>query len=366
MIEFTGNWYIDMGTIGMLKLLHKEFPENSIETLLKMEEEQLTAKFEYAFFKAQLSKREGINSSKIEKYQAIKRGKRKEKKTGKIKALKPKEERELEKLTKLADYHKALSDSLTKGEDAVHSFDRVNKKADFQDIVRGGESRIPLDSNAYKNLWFFNISKDYDAQKEKIEKLFHKTGTEILESTLFDRSINKLLYSGGEMPNAVIANIKASQVVKSKAVLFSLLSLENFATSIPRTGTNYFFYSPDLIFTFDVNTSMSKLVDQLKDKSTDILKITYQSIFDNLYKARSDWALCNMVLISFKGLDNKGVKDFTTLNIGRYEAIVLNDEQLRERLNTSIDQGKKQPKSWLIRNFIEGESIFRRILRAAR
>jgi hypothetical protein len=35
MIQFTGNWYIDMGIVGMLNMLYREFPYNILKKLNK-------------------------------------------------------------------------------------------------------------------------------------------------------------------------------------------------------------------------------------------------------------------------------------------------------------------------------------------
>lgn len=369
MIQFTGNWYIDMGILGMLNLLKEQFPEKEIDEIIQKSVGELKDDFSYAYLKAELNKRKISNEDTIKKFE--KKIINSKKKTPSKKDKKEKERENLEKerikiakLKSVQPYRNEMVKAISKIESSTvwDNLSGVYKKENFQGLEEA-DRRLPLDSNVYKNLWFFNTSKKFTDQKQLWRDIVLKGDFDAIDNKLFDKTIDKLLASSTEMANATFAKIDLSDIKNAYGdiVSLSLLSIPFAFNSL--AGKSYFFYSSDMKFTFLVNQSLSTRIKQAKGNESEILKITYQAVFDTLYQYKSTWALNNMQIISFKKLDNQGVDKFDFIGIDKIEASILIDDKIRESLNVAHSKGKKQPKSWIIKDFIEKKSLLEILFR---
>lgn len=367
MIQFTGNWYIDMGILGMLNLLKEQFPEQEIDELIQKDINELKEDFSYAYLKSELLKRKVSNEAEIEKIEnKFVNPKKKKDLTEKQKKDSEAEKIKLERLKRLQPYRNEMVNSINKIQPSLvwDKISSVYENENFSDI-KELDKRLPLDSNVYKNLWFFNTSKKFMDQKRLWEDIVLKGDFDNIDNKVFDKTINKLLASSGKMSNTTFTKIDLSDIKNAYGdiVSLSLLSIPFAFNSI--SDTKYFFYSSDIKFSFLVNHSLSARMKQAKQADANehtILKITYQSIFDILYQYKSTWALNNMQIISFKKLDNQGVNKFDFIGIDKLEANVLIDDKIREYLNVAHSKGKKQPKSWIIRDFIEKNHYWKHYL----
>ena len=111
MIQFTGNWYIDMGIIGMLNLLKEDSKTEKFKELIELIQSK---NFPYVFTKAYLKHHLKIHNASLKK--DIKEFKVKENEDKeKVKSIK-KKLKNINPATKKAD---SLNDQLSKNNDTL-------------------------------------------------------------------------------------------------------------------------------------------------------------------------------------------------------------------------------------------------------
>src|SRR5690242_14614982 len=113
MIQFTGNWYIDMGILGMLNLLKEQLPEVEIDEILQKNINELKDTFSYAYLKSELLKRKASNEDYIAKTEKkLNNSKNKKDLTEKQRKDLETEKNELDKLKDLQPYRNELINSI--------------------------------------------------------------------------------------------------------------------------------------------------------------------------------------------------------------------------------------------------------------
>lgn len=337
-LRFIGNWYVDLGILG-LKNLFYEVSDILNELNLELDQEK-EIEFIKIFLIVYLTKEiEKQINKKIKKENVLLIADERRKFISYIlKDLNKKTERKI-----IDNIKEKFQDKL------INKFIRNN-----QSINR---NRLLIDSDFYKNFAFFNNSQKFEKQKENLVlfltegKILSRNNKKDVE---FQKDLNKFLPSYQEFGNffftKMTLNDFANQLPLLKHVFYaSILTLPYAFININQT--NYCFYSYDIDFSFNVNLGLKKYLEKTKNGAS-ILDITWRSIIDVLLQRKSEWALNNMYLISYKKLSNKSVSGVEYIGISKQKARIIVDDDLREKINFNLN-GK-----WLIMEFLKGSSLF--------
>lgn len=368
MLSFTGNWYIDLGILGM-RILFDEARGISDKVNFRLDNrDNFIKSFLVVYLTKVIGEQLRNNLGKKpdrEKYEEF------------LNLLKDKRKKYFKKIFSNRLYSKNIEeviDSVFKNfqhplvDEVINrklpSNEKKNQNETYLQFVKKqrDKKRLWLDSNFYKNFPFFNPSTKIDRQKENIIRFFTR-GEEVIDKDRkvvpveFFKTLNKFLPSYNEFPNNFFVSTSLNDIVSQMNIqdyIFyaSILSIPYAFVDI--RGVNYAFYSPDGEFSFAVNLRLKKYLEREEEKNdNEILKITWRSIIDVLLEQKSEWALNDMYLISYRRIRNEGVEGVEYIGVDKQKAKIVIDDDFREKLNVSLG-GK-----WLIMEYLRGASLFK-------
>lgn len=341
-LNFTGNWFIDVGILGFINLMEEVYGwnlEKLEEKLAKSQEGVYYGYYPFAYF------------SKIRSSKFI--DKKEDEWDKKVKEMACKLEKELN----------SKADSKEKIFEKVWNDFILKLYKDWGWKGTKG-TRLPIANSFYTNFLFFNTSTSLDKQKsylfnvisysvkeESCKEDSSKEETEILRR--IDKTVNKLLPSTDDFPNTLYTNLESRIISNSLPFLFVYLLcfVYGFTRVVDR---NIVFYSNDIKLCYEVNKRLRLMQ---KDNSDTIFTRVWSSIIDVLVEHKSEWSLQNMYIISYKRLDNQKQEDIEYIGIPKLEATILLDDKIREQLNKYIKISKDK-NIWILEEFIKGNPLY--------
>ena len=226
--------------------------------------------------------------------------------------------------------------------------------------------RIPISNEFFTNFLMFNSSCGYKEQRDGFKDLidFNINNREILGK--LDKTVNKFLPSESDFPNITYTKTSTETLKHRLRYLFVYLLCFTYAFENFEDMEHVFFYSSDLEFSHNINKKLRwyKKKVNLKDSNT-IFKVTWKQIIDLLVEYKSSWSLENMYIIKYRKLSNKEQEGIEYIGIPKLQASILLDDHIRENLNHNIQSKSKnfeRNTSWLLEEFIKGESLYPIIL----
>lgn len=369
-LEFSGNWYFDLGRLGLINLFEEVFDYNlnKVAELLK-DKEKLKIYFTFAFLfkevKVKITQEEYWGGKYGKEYQNLKKA---------LSDLKKKTEKDKRK--ELEECKEKINKKIQSELDNLKSNYLNNKlqnnlwkefydfcySRNLKDYLKR-QNRVPIDSSFYKNFLFFNPSSKLEKQSVDFNNFIDNKYDKISHN-LFDKAINKLMPSYDEFSNIYFCKIRLQDIQSTLNFnLFPILILCLPYAFYNISGKNYCLYSPDLKFTYSVNKKIKNFLNQMKDQKEDILKITWEKIVDTLTEYKSIWALNNMYLISYQ-IKKQEIVDAEYIGIDKLKAKIILDDTIRQNLNNfiSISKGKNTSRIWVLNEFIKGSILLDKIL----
>ncbi|MFH8120096.1 MAG: hypothetical protein QXS37_04820 [Candidatus Aenigmatarchaeota archaeon] len=287
--------------------------------------------------------------------------------------------RDLENLTQLIQTNNGIS------EEFVQTVKKAKEKSDELKAILSKEwknkniddsfFRLPLIDRFFTNFLIFQTARGYSLKKQK-QDFFNLISFNIEERpilTILDRTTNKFLPSSQEFSNIFYTKSPISTKEIKLHIPYLYVYILCFTNAFNKIDKKYyFFYSPDLKFTLNVNRKIYVNLQKVRSKRTDtIIKITWRSIIDTLTEYKSVWSIENMYIISHGGIKRETQEPVNVEYIGipKLQASIILDDTIRENLNKSIKYRIiKNPKyqskqySWLLEEFIKGRPSYPIIL----
>jgi len=215
-----------------------------------------------------------------------------------------------------------------------------------------------------------NYEKLYNFIKEKMPKT--KKAKEGLTYEIYpDSTINPFLYSPGEFPNIGYTKpLKTTEIKKSLnlslPIFIPLLCFEHAFENYYEKGfiRNIFFYTNNLDVCYSVNKRMRIKKERAfsKSKRQSLLKITFDSVIDELLENRTKFSLEDMYLVEYENIKNQKLVNVEYIGIPKLQASIILDDVIRENLNKSIPHRKVKENQyewkWLVQEFIKGKPLY--------
>lgn len=368
MIQFTGNWYIDMGILGMLNLLREQLPEKELNDLRSLNGDELKIMFTKSYFKYFIKRK---NEKLQDEEDSLAEGISKLKNNKRNKNLIKKKE-QLKEITDQKEYYRKILEVIKSKPNWIEIKNGIQETSDKYNVTQTSKKRIPFSSAFYTNYKFFNNSSKLENQLNDWEKfiLNGKIDDELLEGTL-----NKLTVGFNDYPNIFYSKPELTNFISAQNNLhIPLICHFRAYGSRKLAGKYYFFYSPEINFCFSVNKRLQTLIDNVSNNDK-LLSITWQAVFDSLYEYKSDWVLQNMYLISYSTINNQQrFENIEFIGLSKINATVIANDNIREDLNQAVftslrfkndgllDDSKSERK-WLIQEIIENSSLLDLIFR---
>ena len=331
-LQFTGNWFIDAGILGFVNLMEEVYGwdlEKLQEMIAKEPEKVYYGYFPIAFVYYNILK------------------------------------------------NTATTNNLKCPKDYVITSAAYNKNVIFEESWKFIENnysekgRIPLSSKGefyyFHNFLFFQPKWKKEKQKECFKQILGLE--EVKEEVLIwlDKTVNKFLPSESKFFNIYYTKapleLSALQNIIPQSAIFILTFPIGFI-SIRSKKDRTLFYSSNIEFTYKVNKKIQNLLMRRREKRS-IFAISWSAIIDTLTELKSQWALENMYLISYKIGKNQELFNVEFIGIPKLQASILLDDKIRENLNKIIQYRKIKDKFdelWLLEEFIKGKSLFPIIL----
>ena len=428
LLQFTGNWFIDAGILGFVNLMEEVYGwdlKKLQEMIIKEPETVYYGYFPFGYLfyhstirmiyskiqdiKKELSKENGLNQKIMETEKEIKNLQEKITKTNNEKEKKKLQNKlsklEEKKLHKLKEKKKAmlskieeLNKKLIEGKRNFQA--NVINVADFSNLKNNQITmclpnfslRLPaiarnfylFNSKEVKNnsvlafrylqlLCQENYEKLYKFIKEKMPKT--KKAKEGLTYEIYpDSTINPFLYSPGEFSNIGYTKpLKTTEIKKSLnlglPIFIPLLCFEHAFENYYEKGVirNVFFYTNKLDVCYSINKRMRIKKENAisRSKSQSLLKITFNSVIDELVENKANFSLENMYLVEYENIKNQKLVNVEYIGIPKLQASILLDDTIRENLNRSIQYRKIKKQfewKWLLEEFIKGKPLYPIIL----
>lgn len=367
MIQFTGNWYIDMGILGMLNLLKEQLPEKELKDLRSLSDNELKIYFTKCYFKYFIKRKE---DKLKEEEKSLNESISKLKNKGDEKSIK--KEEQIKEIIHQNTYYKKITGAIEKNNEWFEIKRGIQEASNQYNVTQASKKRIPFSSAFYTNFKFFNNSNSLEKQLNDWEKFIIKGEIdEALEGTL-----NKLMLSFDAYPNSFFSRPKLMNFISVVDNLqMPLICQFKAYGSRKLAGKYYFFYSPEIDFCFSVNKKIQTLIGNVGSEEK-LLSITWQVIFDLLYEYKSEWALQNMYLISYSTINNQQrFEDIEFMGLNKINAAIVGNEKIRENLHQTAfrflklkkDDGSvnygESIKVWLIQEIINDRSLLDLIFR---
>ena len=332
-LNFTGNWFIDVGILGFINLMEEVYGWNLKkleEELTKSQERVYYGYYPFAYF-SKIPSNKFINK-KIDEWKMD------------VKKMAYELENELnnKKYSKEEIFNKVWDDFICK----------LYKKWGWEG------TRLPISTSFYTNFLFFNNSLDHNKQKNSLFNAISYSGkeeTDILRK--IDKTVNKLLPSTDDFPNIFYTNLESRIIHIPFLFVYLLCFIYGFIRVVNK---NIVFYSNDIELCYKVNRRLRLMQeDGNKNKSNTILARIWGSLIDVLVEHKSEWSLQNMYIISYKRLDNQTQEGVEYIGIPKLQATILLDDKIREQLNRSIKIGEGETEYvWILEEFIKGNPLY--------
>lgn len=382
MLEFTGNWFIDLGILGFVNLMEEVYGWDleKIEKLLADDFEKTVFWYfplGYLFYHSKLSalRKEIANIKKKIKEKEKELAKQKEElsTTPNNKEVEKIQKKIIKVQHKLEELEKELSNK-----EAIMS----NAKREFIKRVSGEKlnlkNLIPdfkLNPPPYnRNFYLFNskeMKKDIGKSLNYLILLLKgdfnrlsKIKSKGLSYEIYpDSTVNPFLFSQTEFPN-VSYNLphsisKLNRLIQIKLPLYlPLLTFYNAFYFI--YGKSIVFYTNNLKISYAINTKL-KLLSQKSKEQENLFKITWMAILDQLIEEKAEFSLEHMYLIEYSGISNQKLINVEYIGISKLQAEFLMDDKIRDRLNTNVITKATKQKiietKWMIEEFIKNKPL---------
>jgi len=426
-LAFTGNWFIDAGILGFVNLMEEVYgwDLNELQDRINTDSHKLFFWFfpiGYLFYHStirgihgyiqninkDLYKENGLNQKIRETEKEIKNLQDKI-----AKCNNEKEEKKLQnKLSKLED--KKLPELKEKKREALYKIEELNNKlveerkkfrentikpidyfnlgmAEIDKFLPNFSLRLPAIA---RNFYLFNSKEirnspflafiylqslcweNYEGLSEFIKEKIPKTekAKEGLTYEIYpDSTINPFLYSPSQFPNMGYTKpLKTLEIEKSLKlslpIFIPLLCFEHTFENYYEKGVirNIFFYTNNLDLCYSINKKMQIRKEKAKSKHQSLLKITFNSIIDELVENKADFSLENMYLVEYEEIENQKLINVEYIGVPKLQASIFIDDVLREALNISIVHRKTKENhfelKWLPEEFIKGRPLYPLIL----
>jgi len=338
-IDFTGNWFIDIGILGFINLMEEVYGWGleELRNRIKNEPEKVYyGYFPQAFVYYNLMKQN--NKQNISNLPSPKDG----------------------------------DNILVVPADQKQIFEESWK---FIEKNYSKNGRIPLSSSDefyyFHNFLFFQPGWKKEKQKFAFEEILELKNLEDDVLVDIDRTVCKFLPSKEEFPNisytgSLITNHTLQKIV-SHSTIFVLTFPLGFVSLKSEKGRTMF-YSSNMEFSYKINKKIKQMVKRSTEKKESIFTVTWEAIIDTLTELKSQWALENMYLVSYTLGKNQALMNVEYIGIPKLQAAILLDDTIRENLNKNIPYRKikETPKQfkwkWLIEEFIKGNSLYPTIM----
>jgi CRISPR-associated protein Cst1 len=355
-LTFTGNWYIDAGIVGFIKVLNWMYGWELEEVEKKVKEDPVRLYYGYFplaysfryFFKDLVKELRKLERKKKELDEKMKKFEEKMKKFEEIKkdTLKEFEGEIKNKTDKNEIYESAWKFSV-----------EAYKK------LKGNEpSRLPFSSLFYQNFLMFNNSSKLGKQKEYLKNIICGDYESNKELLYIGRSVSKFLHSDKQFLNISYVPLctRDINIFKKGYVFVYLVCVEHAFENFGEDLGNIFFYSPTLNFCYEVNKKLAiaNKIYSKKNKNT-LLRIIWRNIIDLLIEYKSLWSLEEMYIISYKEISrrNQALVNVEYIGIPKLQASILIDDEIRENLNRKIEIDKER-KYWIVEEFIKNKPLY--------
>jgi CRISPR-associated protein Cst1 len=425
LLTFTGNWFIDAGILGFVNLMEEVYgwDLDELQNIYINDSPRLFYWFfpiGYLFYHStirgiykkiqeinkEIFKENGLNQKIREIKEEIKKLQDEITKT-----TNEQEKKKLEK--KLLKLNEKIATKLQKKDDMLSKIDKLRnelmkKKLEFKENVTNFRDFFNLEETKIKdllpnfnlnlpaiarNFYLFNSREvrensflafrylqllcleNYEELdkfiKEKIPK--SKKAREGLSYEVYpDSTVNPFLYSSSEFPNiGYTQHLKTIEIKRSLRlslpIFISLLCFEHaFENYYEKKNVvrNTFFYTNTLDVCYSINKRMRIKKERALDKSKyqSLLKMTLESVFDELVENKANFSMENMYLIEYEGIEEQKLINVEYIGIPKLQAAILLDDTIRENLNKSIQFRSKNSKEdkyrWLVEEFIKGRPLY--------
>ena len=388
-LRFTGNWFIDAGILGFVNLMEEVYGwdlEKTKKTVANLSTEKLLGYFTYAFWykiiKDTITRWLGkdiFRKSDLQKEEKID-----------INVLKKNLRDYI--VNEISKKNIGIRDSIENLEDAINAvvslnnfvkelvYDRFLKYKKYLKKVFASNKKTLLDqlksigivgyNDFFTNLYLFNPSSNTAGKEKELLYIFKKM---ILEGyvredkkiknipvDVLDKSLSPFIYSASDFHNEyygkpmTLGNLK---VIPTLNPIIFVLS-KPFAF-IWIAGNNYFFYTFDLEFTYNINRKLKYYITKVKSYNKgEILKITWRVILDTLVEYKSQYSLENMYILEFSDIQNQQIRNVEYIGISKLHASILVDDQIRDALNVNLQTDKDEKDKWLLEEFIKNRQLY--------
>jgi len=374
-LEFTGNWFIDLGILGFVNLMEEVYGE----------EYSLTHEwFYYAFFIFYLKKttkdwlkRQGVKkkSNITGQFYQEKRELLQEMENiikDSISDIRLRKEIEKERIrAEIIEVNRKIKELL--GERLQKYKSELNKPFSRKDIIEKINSvGIIISEPFFQNLNFLNPSKNKSGKESEVLTSFedmifeHKIKDELTPNA-FDKTISKFSFSEKEFPNVIMGKIPTIETMERFLLVDPIIPLLSFPPAfIPLSFNNsridrfIAFYTPNFVPTYFINRKLRNYLKKARDKSEkEILRLTWQSVIDFLFETKASFSLENMYLIEYEKIVQQELKGVQYIGIPKLQAEFIIDDKIRETLNQKIkvlEKGDRQYQ-WLLQEFIKNRPL---------
>lgn len=408
-LRFTGNWFIDAGILGFVNLMEEVYILNreqrdtlaTLQALLSSQtQETILTTFYYAYIRYYMKHTIIKFRDKIQPKGRTKLAKeiaRKKEEFSPIirqcfqkvtidQILSASREdvrkrllRENEELRKLfVEYFERYNSEIKKNTSQ-------NKKTPVQTVK--DRLGIIIEIPFFQNLSFLNPSKNTRNNQAKVLKSFEMIIYERKIKTkgtpnVLDKTISKFMFAEEEFPNESYGKLSTLDDLKK---LVSLPQIYLLSFPIPFIAINYrsyqtnvLFYTPDILVTYKVMKRLETKRAEIKNRSPNIFKITWNSILDELIENKGKFSLENLYLIEYRGLDRQSLVDVEYIGIPKLHASIILNDAIRESLNVNLpikikDKSKNKPREnltlsdfegeWVLETFLKNRSLFSLVVR---
>ena len=405
-LEFTGNWFFDLGILGFVNLMEEVYDWN-LETLKEkirdLNKNEINALFAVAFFGkiikdtslSWVRKPENFSKSKLKKYFGL------EIKSSEIEKLLKDTEKEIEsilkegvkKLSRSADkinqdyiieiiystneeIKNILINKFSKYKEALKKIFASNKKT----ILENCKTTGLIAYHTFFTNSFFNPAKNKKGrEKEIIRGIFKMLNNyfvrDEIPNDVVDKGLSLFLYSSS-LRNEYYGKIVGlrdldkfygiNPVYYIVSFPFAFIYLRDRKYS--NLTSNYCFYMNNLKLTYNINKKIKALIEKVDTNSSDrrrytIFRITWRSIIDELIENKSLLSLDNMYIIEYKSVKNQQIAGVEYIGITKLRAKILSDDNIRDKLNTilKIKRGKNDKDLedvWVLEELIKHKPLF--------
>ncbi len=387
-LEFTGNWFIDLGILGFVNLMEEVYGWDLKELV-----QYLTGDFEkavftyfplgYLFYHSQISAMRKEISSLRRKIQD--EDKKRTKMISEFAKLSPdsneKERAKVQrKIDKIQNKLEDMKENLSKMESNLSNDKQEFKEKVFdKDLDLRNLRKLIPDFNLIpppynRNFYLFN-SKEMKRNIEKsfkylvlllkgdINELSKFKPKELSYEIYPDSTINPFLFSQNEFPN-ISYNLphpvgKLNEFMHLKLPLYLLLlTFYNAFYFINRRSI--VFYTNNLEISYNINKKLRLLSQKLKRREN-LFKITWRAIIDQLMEEKAHFSLEHLYLIEYTGISNQKLINVEYIGVPKLQAELLIDDNIRDKLNNNIVTKASEQKTiemkWLIEEFIKNNPL---------